>query len=438
VLLSNDTFDPHRYHSELLIYDVGDIYSPSGPVTRMCVSDRTLKSTNANLWVDTDGSVNAPDVSTLPTCFTGVSYRDLSITTARGTTSVTTMHPVVQTQCHSSDYLRSDGGNHTDTGNYTKIAYLHDNGTSLGILFDFNTLNNQISNLSGPSSVKDERHITYYPPIWTESPEPGSSSLIGVFPYLTTAAEKPPASLSQAMASIDFQDKLSTVVCTTLAYWNNGELQLIGVSGLGTLQTGTLPISVPHNARRITLEVANIASMQSPQFVMDLFRTSVFLDSIGYTLSQLLAIAISNVPDSGYVHLEDEIPPGFDARTMSTFKFTTVVYGYGYGNTSISVRLAMAVMVTYCVVTVAYIAYILITGSTSTAWNSGIELVALALQSRKPNHLDNSGVGIDSIKTFQEGVGIRVNQDDGLELVFAHDRDIDKRGLGKLERNVEY
>jgi cold shock CspA family protein len=47
-------------------------------------------------------------------------------------------------------------------------------------------------------------------------------------------------------------------------------------------------------------------------------------------------------------------------------------------------------------------------------------------------------VGIDSIKTFQEGVGIRVNQDDGLELVFAHDRDIDKRGLGKLERNVEY
>jgi hypothetical protein len=98
----------------------------------------------------------------------------------------------------------------------------------------------------------------------------------------------------------------------------------------------------------------------------------------------------------------------------------------------------MSAMVTYCIVTAANIVYTLATGSTSTAWNSGIELLAFALQSRKPGHLGDTGVGIDSIKSFKEGIGIRFNQEDELELVFAHDCNINKRGLRKLERNVEY
>jgi hypothetical protein len=430
MLLSNDTFDPNIYHSELLVYEYDDAYIIK------CEWKRTLKSTNGKLWVDTDGSVNAPDISSLPSCFTGVSYLQLNGTTAHGTTSITTMHPVVQTQCHSSFYLPPDSGNYTDTGNNSKIAYPHDNGTSLGILFDFNTLDNRISNVSDTSIFKDERDVVVYPPIWTESPEPGSSSLIGVFPHLRITAKEPPTSLSQAMASTFFRKYLTTQVCTTLAYWNIGELQW---DETGKFQTSTVPISVPHNARRITLEVAEIASMQTPHFVSDLFNISAG-NSVGYSLSQLLAIAISDVPDpyTSFVYLDDETTTSFDARTMTTFKFTTVVKVYGYGSTSISVRLAMAVIATYCLVTVAYVVYILITGSTSTAWNSGIELVALALQSKKPDHLGNAGVGIDSIKTFQEGVGIRVNRDDELELVFAHDHNIDNRGLRKLERNVEY
>ena len=45
---------------------------------------------------------------------------------------------------------------------------------------------------------------------------------------------------------------------------------------------------------------------------------------------------------------------------------------------------------------------------------------------------------MDSIKTFSEGVGIRVNEYDELEIVFADDGDFGKRDLRKVNRNQEY
>jgi hypothetical protein len=114
------------------------------------------------------------------------------------------------------------------------------------------------------------------------------------------------------------------------------------------------------------------------------------------------------------------------------------MYAYGYTAHSTSVRLSLTVIMAYCIITVAYFVYILVTGSTSTAWNSAIELVALALQSKRPNYSGRTAVGIDSLDTFNQGVGIRVNSDNELELVFASDRDLDTRGLRKIEKNVAY
>jgi hypothetical protein len=122
----------------------------------------------------------------------------------------------------------------------------------------------------------------------------------------------------------------------------------------------------------------------------------------------------------------------------ATLNFSAIQYGYGYASRSTSVYLSMTVMIVYCVIAISYIFYMIVTGSTSTAWNSGAELVALALQSRKPDYLGHTGVGIDSIKTYGEGVGIRVNTENELELVFARDRDFDEAGLQKLERRVAY
>jgi hypothetical protein len=56
----------------------------------------------------------------------------------------------------------------------------------------------------------------------------------------------------------------------------------------------------------------------------------------------------------------------------------------------------------------------------------------------KPDYPGQIGVGIDSLDTFKQGVGIRVNKDDGLELILASNRDIESRGLSKIKRNMVY
>ena len=134
----------------------------------------------------------------------------------------------------------------------------------------------------------------------------------------------------------------------------------------------------------------------------------------------------------------EEMDKGINASDNMSTRCVVTFYGFGYGTRSTSIYLSMAVLSLYCLVTVIYVLYTWITGTASTAWNYGIELVALALQSRKPDHLGHTGVGINSIRTYAEGVGVRVNKDNELELVFAHDRDFETSGLRKLTRNIEY
>jgi hypothetical protein len=220
-----------------------------------------------------------------------------------------------------------------------------------------------------------------------------------------------------------------------IALLNTGEGQYVEKLGAAETRTVAEALSISINVAPISLDVSNIHAIQRPEFAHDLFNLSI--PRRQNVLSGLLATAISEIPSDDEPS-ERERPLNFKEDEMCELRFVIVLFGYGYGNRSTSVWLATAVMTTYTVITIAYIAYILVPGSTSTAWNSAIELVALALQPKKPDHLGNTGEGLDSIETFKEGVGIRVNQDDELELVFAHDRDIGKRGLRKIERNKEY
>ena len=188
--------------------------------------------------------------------------------------------------------------------------------------------------------------------------------------------------------------------------------------------------------RTIGLDYNDIDELRSPKFLQE-------LTSGGFELHTALALsfaeAISDIPSLSRhdsVWGEDTLSTG--VNSMPPFHFTHTLYGFGYGNHSTSVRLSMAVLGFYCVITVIYLAYMLFTGRSSTAWNSSIELVALALQSKRPDHLGKVSVGIDNLGTFNEGVGIRANADNELELVFAHDRDVGSRGLRKVQTNKEY
>ncbi|EUC27998.1 hypothetical protein COCCADRAFT_110268 [Bipolaris zeicola 26-R-13] len=315
----------------------------------------------------------------------------------------------------------------------------------MGIPITIQTLLDRVSNFTGSSNATirvpaqdpttDFKQV-FYPPIWMSSPESSSNSLIGVFFNWQSInlSDELPHSLPWILAQPkSYGSHLSVQACTISAYWNTGELQMIQKSGGAVVQTAELPMSEPHNARPITLDLTGIDKIQSPEFLRDLWSTG----SIKYNLGIIFALAIAEIPNNDF-QPSSEMPPDFNEHNMTVFKCTTFIYGYGYGSRSTSIRLAILVMITYCAIATAYIGYILVTGSTSTAWNSTIELVALALHSKKPDYLGHISVGLDSIKTMKEGVGIRVNQDNELELVFAHDRDIEKRYLKKIQSNKEY
>jgi hypothetical protein len=165
---------------------------------------------------------------------------------------------------------------------------------------------------------------------------------------------------------------------------------------------------------------------------------SISVGPYAIELAAAFALAISNIPAKNVSILTFSKPE--DDRPKGNLTLTSQItwYGHGYCNDANSVRLSLAVILAYCTITVAYLIYILITGSTSTAWNAAIEIVALALQSRKPEYPGHMAVGIDSLDTFNQGVGIRVNGDNELELVFASDRDIETRGLNKIIKNKVY
>lgn len=370
--------------------------------------------------------------------------------TGNSTTSVTTRHPVVSSRCYEDQVFRNwTGKDRKDATFDANITYVRDDGGSLGVLFDVRTLVDRISNFSGSGSA-NLRHSngTTFPSLYITSPESDSHSLIGVFAGVSwegeNLTEEPHLSLlwpSNQPVNDRTEYDVHFRVCTMSAYWNFGEIQLVEKLESSDVRTGPLAISKPYNVKPITLDISDIDVMKTPEFARDLWETTSPYSSLPAMLSGLLVTAISNVQSfDDNARVLEPMPPDYDhnEHNGSVFRYTKVEWGYGYGSRSTSVWLAMAVITTYCVITIAYIAYMLITGSTSTAWNSTIELVALALQSKRPDHLGNIGVGLDSIETFKEGVGIRVNRDNELELVFAHDRDIEGRGLRKIERNKEY
>ncbi|KAH4153835.1 hypothetical protein HBI95_049920 [Parastagonospora nodorum] len=364
-------------------------------------------------------------------------------------------YPVVITQCWSGLVpLKPDAK-----------LYYNLNGTEmppdLSELAKYSTLGDIAEELS--SSSERLGNVQLYAPVWLPSPWPASPSLFAVFiSHEIGESGNASQSLSWYLKERDQFSRRSTVTvtaCTLSAFWEFGEVQLQQTSTEETVKTMSYPKFLTQEARPVTLNVTHIDTIRRAGFHRQLLEAVPSLAGDGqhpfershmpFSLGAIFALGISKIPAmekhysaNASLFEQGELvwfpPPGVDPANTTMFKFTLTDYGYGYGTRSTSVYLAMTVISIYCVITIIYISYTIITGFSVTAWNSGIELVMLALQSKRPDYLGHTSVGIDSIKTFGESVGIRVNADDELELVFAHDRDFEKRGLRKIERNKEY
>jgi hypothetical protein len=362
------------------------------------------------------------------------------------TVSVVAAHPVVGVQGWSP---RDDSAYYgwTAINASSSLRYWKDDWTSLETLPDLQTLVGQVSDVDQvkQSNPGDNTTEIWFSPVWMPSLEPGSHSWIGIFfNGKIIGVRNESTQLKPGLLSSMIEDPKATVdvnTYTVSAYWNTDEVHMFGNEGLITLiQTSQLSPVKPSNPRMIALNFTDADTMYSAAF--NQFVGSTQLLKIGKkapTLAAALAVTLSRIPwlnyDAFSAALSQEIQTGLN---QVAFRFITTKHGYGYGTRSTSVYLAMAVILAYCVITVIYILYTLITGSASNAWSSGIELVTLALQSKKPDHLGHTSVGVDSIKTLSESVGVRVNVDNELELVFAHDRDFETRNLRKIARNKEY
>jgi hypothetical protein len=81
-------------------------------------------------------------------------------------------------------------------------------------------------------------------------------------------------------------------------------------------------------------------------------------------------------------------------------------FGYGYAPNVITVKVSLAILILYCIVAIAHIVYSVISGISSTAWDSISELVALSINSRPSIELQNTCVGIRTTAIFEHKVRI--------------------------------
>jgi hypothetical protein len=365
------------------------------------------------------------DIATIPTLLSTRVLNLLFIDIASNeTTTIELPRPVVAARCRPISNLEAS----------SPITYILDDGGSIGTVSSFKDLIKQHLDLSNSTDTL----IDSLPPIWGASPEPGSPSYIVNF--ITDGCASSSGSKPYPISALLNNQNQTTdscptcLTCTVAAYWEISEHELIGSDG-GLRQVRTAPLSkvgfrMPQGARPITIDWDGIPSFRSARF------SNLTLSS---NPSRSLAISLTTViSEVSWQGKRSSSDLSSEVHQQTQFSISKVAHGYGYCTSSTSVRLSLIVITTYCIVTVAYITYMLASGHTSTAWHSATELIVLALQSKPTEHLRHTSVGINSMQTYREAIGIRVNNDKRLELVLSNEPNVRARKLRKVVPNVAY
>ena len=351
------------------------------------------------------------------------------------TEEVEILRPVVVTRCTKrTSWLKTLDA---------PLTYIRDDGTSRGEVSAFRELIQDYAERGGNNTT-----IDHLPPFWAPHPGPGSSSLIGIFPlFRSDNTSHPLPTVSNMLASQGYieigPNYLYLFTCTISSFWEPSRHELVRNYGSELLRSSPLAesgYSKPKYRNPVAMNISSIPGFNHTNITQQMRSQDISNnDYISATLAIAFATALSEIPrPSTVIDCARNREGKLIGTNFTTFEYKNTQYGFGYGNPSTSVRLALAVITTYCIVISGYMVYLLFTGLTSTAWNSAIELVVLALQSKRPDHLGHTSVGIDSMETYREEVGIRVNDQEQLELVFAHDKDADTRGLRKVVPNKRY
>ena len=127
-----------------------------------------------------------------------------------------------------------------------------------------------------------------------------------------------------------------------------------------------------------------------------------------------------------------------DPASLVQYAIQGLSAGYGYDAKTSTVRLSLAVIMFYVCLATVYLSYSVITGHTASSWNSIAEVVALALNSERPDVLKNTSVGIKTLETFRQPVYVRINEHSSLELVFGDGKEEVVSGYREVVPNEKY
>lgn len=299
----------------------------------------------------------------------------------------------------------------------TPVAYSLDDGASIGTIPNLRNLIQHFLDYGGSRDTQ----VNAIPPLWVASPEPGSPSVVGSFIQNNCAglgryviSDLLLSKFNQSIPSSDLCLYIKT--CTIAAFWEPSQHHLAADGGSWVVSTGSLSNmghGLSKTTRPISADLDSITSLNTPLFSAKMFED---VQSDSTRLAVALATVFSEIP------WKEQVQSALGGEQYTVIEIALTRLGYGYETSSISTRLSLIVVMAYCIFAVGYITYMLSSGHTSTAWNSATEIIVLALESKCSEHLYYVSAGINSIKTYQEPVGIRVNDRNQLELVFEHDQ----------------
>lgn len=289
---------------------------------------------------------------------------------------------------------------------------------------------------------------------------------------------------SALLATIQWSEKSAAtavpMACTIDAYWLVTSSQW-NMTTMGNKDADTF-LDHGKPSQRIELSPALVMRINSITRAMDEAMANGTANSYEYPLGQYLASAIAlaisvspTLPASMRENTNDTSLPGSsfwslqfpdeqtdiywrqqdrktysraftyfdtdalnDTKLLATVEAQQLYTDYCYNSNDITVRLSLAVIFAYVVVVLSYLSYSLSTGHSGTSWASIADLVALALNSQRPESLMNTSVGIETLDVFRKPVKIRVAGDSSCELVFLDHRVGSGKGFRDIEANEPY
>jgi hypothetical protein len=130
--------------------------------------------------------------------------------------------------------------------------------------------------------------------------------------------------------------------------------------------------------------------------IEDLFETQ-------FLISTMLAVALSRTAKSNISNTAslDSLGPNDTSIRIREYRS-----GYGWGPDTAGICIPLAILIAYCTIATGHTVWSLWTGTSTTAWDTISEALALALMSPSPTEMKNTSTGIKTAQVFEHRVHV--------------------------------